>query len=158
LAEKAAVLPGDIRWHFIGHLQTNKVKTIVPFVHLIQGVDSLKLLKEIGKQAARQKKIINVLLQLHISTETTKFGLSFDECRELLSTPDNEALQYVKIKGFMAMASNTTDEEQVRKEFLSVKKFRDSFSESWPDLEILSYGMSGDFRTALEAGSNMLRI
>jgi PLP dependent protein len=158
LVDKQATLPGDIRWHFIGHLQSNKVKYIAPFVHLIHGVDSPKLLREISRQGAKQGRVIDVLLQLHVAAEETKFGLSFEECRALLSDPETSALPDVNIAGLMAMASNTSDEKQVKKEFLSVKNFHDSISGAHPGLQVLSYGMSGDYRVAVESGSTMVRI
>ena len=158
LVEKQALLPADIRWHFIGHLQSNKVKYIAPFVHLIHGVESLKLLKEINKQGAKNKRVIQVLLQLHIAQEETKFGLSFDECRGILEGAELRQLQDVKVVGLMAMASNTENEDQVRKEFQSVKNFYDSVKAQHPDLRILSCGMSGDYEVAIGAGSNMVRI
>jgi pyridoxal phosphate enzyme (YggS family) len=158
LVEKQASLPPDIRWHFIGHLQSNKVKYIAPFVHLIHGVESLKLLKEINKQGAKNKRIINVLLQLHIAMEETKFGLSFEECRGILNHEELRQLENVKVCGLMAMASNTADESLVRKEFLSVKDFYDGVKQNNPELNILSYGMSGDYQLAVECGSNMVRV
>jgi pyridoxal phosphate enzyme (YggS family) len=158
LVEKQALLPADIRWHFIGHLQTNKVKYIASFVHLIHGVESLKLLREINKQAARNGRVIQVLLQLHIAMEETKFGLSFDECRDLLFGEEIRPLQNIKVAGLMAMASNTEDKDLVKREFLSVKDFYDSVKILRPSLTILSYGMSGDYELAIESGSNMVRI
>lgn len=159
LVEKEAVLPKDIRWHFIGHLQSNKVKYIAPFVHLIQGVDSEKLLKEINKQAAKNNRIINVLLQMHIASEETKFGL--DEA-ELHAVLDNvEQYQNVKILGLMGMASFSDDEKQVRKEFANLKSYFEALKNKASaniTPEILSMGMSGDYKMAIEEGSNMVRI
>jgi PLP dependent protein len=155
---KQSNLPIDIRWHFIGHLQSNKVKQIAAFVHLIHGIDSLKLLQEINKQAEKGNRVIDCLLQLHIATEETKFGLSFDECRQLLQSEELKTLKNIKVRGFMAMASNTPDLEVVKKEFRSVKEFRDSVSSGFPGLDILSYGMSGDYQLAIEEGSNLVRI
>jgi PLP dependent protein len=155
---KQSNLPADIRWHFIGHLQSNKVKQIAAFVHLIHGIDSLKLLQEINRQAEKGNRVIECLLQLHIAAEETKFGLSFDECRHLLQSEELKTLKNIKVRGFMAMASNTTDLEIVRKEFRSVKEFRDSVSSDFPGLDILSYGMSGDYQLAIEEGSNLVRI
>jgi len=123
LVDKYHELPKDIRWHFIGHLQTNKVKFIAPFVYLIHGVDSLKLLEEINKQAQKNNRIINCLLQIYIAQEDSKFGLSFDECQELLQSNSYLNLKNISVVGFMAMASNTEDNEQIKKEFLSLKKF-----------------------------------
>lgn len=158
LVQKHAELPADIRWHFIGHLQSNKVKFIAPFVYLIHGVESLKLLKEIAKQAVKNNRVIRVLLQLHVAKEETKFGLTFEECRELLAQADKENLQGVKISGLMAMASNTQDVAQVAREFRSVYDFSRELSRTRADMEILSYGMSGDYRLAVANGSNMVRI
>ena len=158
MAAKAAELPADIRWHFIGHLQANKVKYIAPFVNLIHGVDSLKLLLEINKQALKNRREIRVLLQLRVAAEETKFGLSFDECRALLQSAELPGLEHVKIAGLMAMASNTENSEQVRREFISVKNFHASVLPLCPGLDILSYGMSGDYQLAVETGSNMVRV
>jgi pyridoxal phosphate enzyme (YggS family) len=158
LIEKQALLPADIRWHFIGHLQTNKVRYIASFVHLIHGVESLKLLKEVNKQAAKNSRVIQVLLQLHIAREETKFGLSFEECLAILSGQELKELRNVKVVGLMAMASNTEDESLVAKEFLSVKEFFDRVKDQHPGLTILSYGMSGDYALAIRSGSNMVRI
>jgi pyridoxal phosphate enzyme (YggS family) len=158
LVDKYHELPKDIRWHFIGHLQTNKVKFIAPFVNLIHGVDSLKLLEEINKQAQKNNRIINCLLQLYIAQEDSKFGLSFDECQELLQSNSYLNLKNISVVGFMAMASNTDDNEQLKKEFLSLKKFHESMVSIQLPLNILSFGMSGDYQLAIECGSNMIRI
>ena len=158
LVDKFETLPKDIRWHFIGHLQSNKVKYIAPFVHLIHGVDSLKLLQEINKQASKNNRTIDCLLQLYIAKEETKFGLSFAECEELLQSEAFQVLGNIRIRGFMAMASNTDSPSLVFSEFNSVREFADKLKPEHPDLTILSYGMSGDYLLALKAGSNMLRI
>jgi pyridoxal phosphate enzyme (YggS family) len=158
LTEKQPSLPQDIRWHFIGHLQTNKVKYIAGFVHCIHGVDSLRLLKEIEKQAARHDKVIDCLLQLHIAREETKFGLSYEEAEEILEQADKEALPHVRIAGFMGMASNTEDSAAVRAEFNGLRLFFDRMQKRYPDLKELSMGMSADYRLALEEGSTMVRI
>lgn len=161
LVDKHDALPKDIRWHFIGHLQSNKVKYIAPFVHLIHGVDSLKLLQEVNKQALKNKKVIDCLLQLYIAQEETKFGLSFDECRELLASQAFKELKNIKVKGFMVMASNTESETQIRKEFGTLRQFNDELSSlSTYNFEpgVLSFGMSSDYKIALDCGSNMLRI
>lgn len=161
LEEKAAGLPKDIRWHFIGHLQSNKVKYIAPFVHLIHGVDSLKLLQEINKQALKQQRSIDCLLQIYIAKEETKFGLSFEECEELLNSEIFAGLKNIRIKGFMAMASNTESEELIRSEFRSLRGFSQRISlKSYPNCQfnILSYGMSGDYKIAIEEGSTMIRV
>jgi hypothetical protein len=158
LVDKYHELPKDIRWHFIGHLQTNKVKFIAPFVNLIHGVDSLKLLEEINKQAQKNNRIINCLLQIYIAQEDSKFGLSFDECQELLKSNSYLNLKNISVVGFMAMASNTEDNEQIKKEFLSLKKFHESMVSIQLPLNILSFGMSSDYQLATECGSNMIRI
>ena len=158
LVDKYHELPKDIRWHFIGHLQTNKVKLIAPFVNLIHGVDSLKLLEEINKQAQKNNRIINCLLQIYIAQEDSKFGLSFDECIELLQSNSYLNLKNICVVGFMAMASNTEDNEQIKKEFLSLKKFHESMVSIQLPLNILSFGMSSDYQLAIECGSNMIRI
>jgi pyridoxal phosphate enzyme (YggS family) len=158
LVDKYHELPKDIRWHFIGHLQTNKVKLIAPFVNLIHGVDSLKLLEEINKQAQKNNRIINCLLQIYIAQEDSKFGLSFDECQELLQSNSYLNLKNISVVGFMAMASNTEDNEQIKKEFLSLKKFHESMVSIQLPLNILSFGMSSDYQLAISCGSNMIRI
>lgn len=154
LVEKAEPLPKDIRWHFIGHLQTNKVKLIVPFVYLIHGVDSLKLLKEINKQAEKQSRVIHCLLQVHIAPEETKFG--FDE-NELFSL-DISQFENAKIDGLMGMASLTDDMNKVRPEFTHLKILFKKLQTSNPQLHILSMGMSSDYKIAIEEGSNLVRI
>jgi hypothetical protein len=154
LTEKAEKLPNDIRWHFIGHLQTNKVKSIVPFIYLIHGVDSLKLLKEIDKQAEKNKRVIDCLLQVHIAQEETKFG--FDET-ELLNS-ELKQFSNVRIKGLMGMASLTDDINKIRIEFKSLKILFEKLKTQNPELSILSMGMSADYKIAIEEGSNMVRI
>lgn len=154
LVEKAERLPKDIRWHFIGHLQSNKVKLIVPFVYLIHGVDSLKLLREIDKQAEKNQRVIDCLLQVHIAQEETKFG--FDE-NELLNLEIKQFLN-VKIKGLMGMASLTDDINKIRIEFKSLKILSEKLKSQNPELAILSMGMSADYTIAIEEGSNMVRI
>lgn len=163
LAEKETLLPKDIRWHAIGHLQTNKVKYITPFVHLIHGVDSLKLLQEIDKQAYKNKRVVNCLLQIHIAQEETKFGFDFEECETLVRSGELLKLKNVMVTGFMGMASNTGNNAQVKKEFQSLKQFFEKLKA--PDFEtinfkpqILSMGMSGDYKMAIEEGSTMVRI
>ncbi len=160
LVEKYEQLPKDIRWHFIGHLQSNKVKQIAPFISLIHSVDSEKLLKEINKQAAKNNRVIDCLLQVHIAKEETKFGLDENELKELLGTnfTDDTDLKNVRIKGLMGMASFTNNERVVSKEFQSIKKLYDQFSIHNPSFSILSVGMSSDYRIAIEEGSNMVRI
>ena len=156
LVDKHGSLPQDIRWHFIGHLQSNKVKYIAPFVHLVHGVDSLKLLQEINKQAAKQNRVIDCLLQIFIAKEETKFGLDFKECDDVLLKA--ETLSNVKVRGFMAMASNTGDTTVVRNEFRTLTGYHKRVQSSYHDLRILSFGMSSDFILAIEEGSTMVRI
>jgi pyridoxal phosphate enzyme (YggS family) len=153
-------LPKDIEWHLIGHLQSNKVKYIAPFVHLIHAVDSLKLLEAINKEAAKNNRVINCLLQFHIAQEETKFGLSIDEAKELLRSDSFKSMENISIQGVMGMASFTEDEEQIRKEFRLLKSFYESlkFEIQNSKFEILSFGMSGDYKIAIEEGSNMIRV
>ncbi len=162
LVEKFAVLPKDIEWHFIGHLQSNKVKYIAPFVSLIHGVDSYKLLKEINKQGQKNNRIINCLLQIHIAKEETKFGLNEKELFELLNSEELKNLTKIKICGLMGMASNTENTHEVKKEFLYLnqlfKKVKNNFTASNINVTTLSMGMSGDYLLAIECGSNMIRI
>jgi PLP dependent protein len=162
LVDKQAQLPQDIRWHFIGHLQSNKVKYIAPFVHLIQGVDSLKLLTEINKQAKKIGRVIHCLLQVHIAQEETKFGLDETELDEIINNLQQEAtFQNVFIDGFMGMASFSDDLDKVRHEMKTLKKLFDkyqSLSTVNCQLSTLSMGMSGDYKMAVEEGSNMVRI
>ena len=163
LADKQAQLPKDIRWHFIGHLQTNKVKYIASFVHLIHGVDSFKLLKEINKQAQKMGKVIDVLLQVHIAQEETKFGLDDKEISEILISNSGELgeLRNIRIAGLMGMASFTEDQVKVRDEFRYLKNLFDKYAPpqtSNLQLQILSMGMSSDYQIAIEEGSNMVRI
>ena len=154
LVEKAERLPKDIRWHFIGHLQSNKVKLITPFIYLIHGVDSLKLLKEIDKQAEKNKRLIDCLLQVHIAQEETKFG--FDENELFALVPGQFA--NVKIKGLMGMASLTENTNKIRTEFKHLKIIYKKLLTLTPQLSILSMGMSADYKIATEEGSNMVRI
>jgi len=163
LAEKQSQLPADIHWHFIGHLQSNKVKFIAPFVYLIHGVDSFKLLKEINKQAQKVNRVIDCLLQVHIAQEETKFGFDETELTDLFTNNKSELenLRNIQISGFMGMASFTDDTEKVRKEFRYLKSLSDKFEKLQIDnskLTILSMGMSGDYKIAIEEGSNMVRI
>lgn len=160
LVEKAEALPVDIRWHYIGHLQRNKVKYIAPFVHLIHGVDSEKLLKEIDKQGKRAGRVIDCLLQVHIAQEETKFGFDAKEVRELVKKISSDELQlsHVRIRGLMGMASFTDDEEKIRSEFAMLSTLYESLKPAFPDFDILSMGMSADYQLAIEYGSNMVRI
>ena len=161
LIDKAAQLPKEIRWHFIGHLQTNKVKLIAPFVQLIQGVDSLKLLKEINKEAGKSNRVIDCLLQVHIAQEETKFGLDEKELNEVMSQFADELMENVQITGLMGMASFSEDMDIVRSEFRDLKKLFDSYAKPEtrnPEFKSLSMGMSSDYSIAVEEGSNMVRI
>ncbi len=161
LVDKQAQLPKDIRWHFIGHLQTNKVKYIIPFVHLIHGVDSEKLLREINKQAQKANRIADVLLQVHISSETTKFGLDQNELREILEGEEVKMLTNIRINGLMGMGSFTDHTETVQTEFNSLKQLFDQYTQSKSsniDLQVLSMGMSGDYEIAVGSGSTLVRI
>lgn len=161
LVSKKKVLPQNVRWHFIGHLQTNKVKEIASFIHLIHTVDSYKLLKEIDKQAQKANKIIDCLLQISIAEEETKFGMNALELKELISTIQTFPLLHVRIVGLMGMSTFTTNESKIRKEFQTLKKtfdiYRNVQAKNYA-LHILSMGMSSDYVIALEEGSNMLRI
>ena len=148
----------NINWHFIGHLQTNKVKHIAGFVHLIQSVDSLKLLQEIDKQAAKNNRIIDCLLQVFIATEETKFGLNENEIGDIFNELNFGNLPNISIKGFMGMASLTTDETTVSKEFHQLKNICKKFKSSNPTSQIISMGMSQDYKLAIAAGSNLVRI
>jgi len=154
LVDKATQLPKDIRWHFIGHLQTNKVKQITPFVQLIHGVDSLKLLKEINKQGGKAGRVIDCLLQVHIAQEETKFGLDEEELKLTLGEVKNSTMNNVRVCGLMGMASFSDDMEKVRNEFRLLKKL----FENHTGLTILSMGMSSDYKIAVEEGSTMVRI
>ncbi len=157
MVEKYAFLPQDIKWHIIGHLQTNKVKYIAPFVDLIQSVDSEKLLQEINKQAEKHERTINVLLQVKIAEEETKFGLEINEAKELFQNYMNGQYPNVRIKGLMGMASFTSDHDQVKKEFSLLKQLFDKMSMQ-QNLETLSMGMSADYVLAIECGANSVRI
>ena len=159
LVDKQANLPSDIRWHFIGHLQSNKVKYIAPFVYLIHGVDSCKLLKEINKQAEKCGRVINCLLQVHIAQEETKFGMDENDLAEVITIIPE--LKNVSIHGLMGMASNSEDVEKVRGEFRYLKSLLNKFGQFTIDKEpwtVLSMGMSGDYQIAIEEGSTMVRI
>lgn len=162
LVEKQEKLPKDIDWHLIGHLQTNKVKFIAPFISLIESVDSLKLLQEIDKQAAKNKRVIDCLLQVYIADEDTKFGLGFDELVELLRSEEYQALKHVRIVGLMGIASNTQVEKQIRDEFEELKVLFDGIKLSYFRKEDyfneVSMGMSSDYKIAVEEGSTMVRI
>lgn len=158
MAEKHQVLPKDIEWHMIGHLQRNKVKYMAHFVDLIHGVDSFKTLKEINKQAKKHNRVINCLLQARIAKEDTKFGLPFNEIEEILASDELKELKNIKIVGLMGMATFTENQEQLQDEFSSLASFFNKNQESYPNLTTLSMGMSGDYELAIENGSNMVRI
>ncbi len=157
LAEKRSLLPEDIRWHFIGHLQSNKVKIIAPFVHLIHGVDSFKLLAEINKQAEKNNRVIDCLLQMHIAVEETKFGLNEKELKELLQQLSAQPMKNIRVVGLMGISSLTDDTSKVRSEFNALKLLFDR-SKMNDDFKILSMGMSSDYQLAIEEGSTMVRI
>ena len=162
MTQKYALLPKGIEWHFIGHLQTNKVEYIAPFVSLIHSVDSLKLLKEINKQAEKAQRVIPCLLQIHIAKEETKFGFSFDECREMLRQGEWKNLKNVQLCGVMGMGTFTDNVDQVRSEFHSLKDFFDEIKENVfsdnPSFREISMGMTDDYPIAIEEGSTLIRI
>ena len=162
LAKKVASLPEDIEWHFIGHLQTNKVKYIAPYISMIESVDSLKLLKEIEKQAAKHDRVVKVLLELHLAEEDTKSGLSLDACRQLLEAGEWREMKHVQICGIMMMASNTDDEQQIAQEFDEAAKFFDEVKAKYfADDDAFcerSWGMSHDYHIAVKHGSTMVRV
>ncbi|NOZ34067.1 MAG: YggS family pyridoxal phosphate-dependent enzyme [Chlorobi bacterium] len=162
LVNKYETLPKDIEWHFIGHLQSNKVKYIVPFVSLIHAVDSLKLLKIINKEGGKINRKINCLLQMHIAEEETKFGLSFDEINKILDSEEYSQTEFVKITGLMGMATNTNDTAQIHKEFAYLKscfeKTKVGYFKNDENFTNLSMGMSGDYKIAAEEGSTMIRV
>jgi len=158
LVDKEAVLPKDIRWHFIGHLQSNKVKYIAPFVHLIHGVDSYKLLQEINKQAAKNNRVIDCLLQVHIAQEETKFGFDQQELDVLIRECADMQMKNINIIGLMGMASFSDDLQKVRSEFKNLKTIFDKLKTYNLPLTTLSMGMSGDYKIAIEEGSTMVRI
>ena len=162
LTSKQPQLPSDIEWHFIGHLQSNKVKFIAHFVQLIHSVDSLKLLKEINKQALKNNRIIDYLLQFHISTEETKFGLDYEEAAEILKSASDSSLDNVNIAGVMGMATFTDDEMLIRQEFRQLKnifnKLKEDFFSDNSSFKEISMGMSDDYKIAIEEGSTIVRI
>ncbi len=160
LAAKYEVLPKDIRWHFIGHLQTNKVKYIAPFVHLIHSVDSLKVMKEINKQALKNNRVIDCLLQFHIAEESTKFGLDYEEAESLIEAL--KTYQNVRFVGVMGMATNTQDQAKIHREFAQLRTYFDRLkAQYFSDAEYfseISMGMSGDYKIAIEEGSTIIRL
>lgn len=162
MTDKQEQMPKDIEWHMIGHVQTNKVKYMAPFVSLVHGVDSLKLLKEINKQAKKNDRVINCLLQMHIAEEDTKFGLYEAELNEILESVEFKQMENIKVKGLMGMATFTENEEQIKKEFTYLKGMFDRLKQH-PETtnfkpEILSMGMSGDYKIAISCGSTMIRV
>ncbi len=162
LQSKHSILPDDIEWHFIGHLQTNKVKYIAPYVSMIEAVDSLRLLREIERQASRCGRVIDVLLELHIASEETKYGFSFEACREMLSAGEWRDMKHVSIRGLMMMATYTDDTEQIRREMLSAATFFDEVKATWfaDDDKFCerSWGMSHDYPIACECQSTLVRV
>jgi PLP dependent protein len=162
LVEKYEHLPKDIQWHLIGHLQSNKVKYIAPFISMVQSVDSMKLLQEINKHAEKNNRVIDCLLQIYIADEETKFGLEFDEAIELLRSEDLAALKNIRIRGLMGIATNTDNEKQIKDEYYELKTFFDGIKQSFfrkdTVFDTLSMGMSSDYKVAIEQGSNMVRL
>ena len=162
LVEKAEELPKDIKWHLIGHLQTNKVKYLIPHVHLIHSVDSLKLLAEINKQASKLSKVVDCLMQFHIAQETSKFGLTLDEAHGLLLSDAYQQFKNIRFVGVMGMASNTDEETQIKAEFARLRYYfqelKTRFFANEPSFRELSMGMSGDYLLAIEEGSTMVRV
>lgn len=162
MTQKYEVLPKDIEWHFIGHLQTNKIKYIAPFVSLIHGVDSYKLLAEINKQAIKAGRVIPCLLQIHIAKEETKFGFSLDECTEMLEEGTWKTLENIQIAGVMGMGTNTDDEELIAQEFETLSLFfheiKDTYFKEAPSFKEISMGMSDDYPLAIEKGSTLIRV
>jgi len=161
MADKFPQLPADSEWHLIGHLQSNKVKYIAPFVAMIHSIDSLKLLQEVNKQAAKHNRVIDCLLQIYIADEETKFGLSTEEAEALLKAPELDDFPHIRIVGLMGLATNTEDKAQIRQEFRGLKLLYDQLAEiQRPMIHFheLSMGMSGDYRIAVEEGSTMVRV
>lgn len=162
LSRKVELLPKDIEWHFIGHLQTNKVRYIAPYITMIDAVDSLRLLREINKQALRCGRVIDVLLELHIAEEATKYGLSLDECRELLSEGEWRQMAGVRIRGLMMMASHVDDEDQIRREMTTAAQFFDEVKQTFfandEAFSERSWGMSDDYPIAVKCRSTMVRV
>ncbi len=162
MTQKYETLPKDIEWHFIGHLQTNKVKYMASYVSMIHAIDSYKLLAEVNKQAAKVNRIIPCLLQIHVAQEETKFGFTFDECRELLEAGEWKTLKNIHIAGIMGMASNVDDNEQIKSEFCSLNRFFKEIKQAYfadsEDFKEISMGMSHDYALAVEAGSTLVRV
>ena len=159
---KHEVLPKDIEWHFIGHLQTNKVKYIAPYITMIEAVDSLRLMREINRQAAKNDRVIKILLELHVAQEDSKYGLTLDACRQLLADGEWREMHNIHICGLMMMASNTDDEEQIRREMTTAADFFDELKAQYfaddPDFCERSWGMSSDYHIALDCRSTMVRV
>lgn len=158
MTQKWEVMPKDIQWHMIGHVQRNKVKYMAEFVSLVHGVDSFRLLKEIDKQAKKRNRVIDCLLQIHIAEENTKFGLDENEVNEISTSVEFHELKNIKVIGLMGMSTFTNDQEQIRREFKQLKSIYDSLKENLNSLSVLSMGMSGDYQMAIEEGSTMVRI
>ena len=158
LLDKYDKLPKDIKWHMIGHLQTNKIKKVIPIISLIHSVDSLKLLKKINNEAIKINKVISCLLQINISNENNKYGFTIDQIREIFNNEVLKDFKFIRIKGLMGMASFTENDNQIRIEFKNLKKIFDELKIKYPELKIISMGMSGDYKIAIEEGSNMIRI
>jgi pyridoxal phosphate enzyme (YggS family) len=158
MTDKWEQIPKDIQWHMIGHVQSNKVKYMAEYVSLIHGVDSLKLLQEINKQAAKHNRVIDCLLQIYIAEEESKFGLDEMELKEILNSDEFKALQNIKVIGLMGMATFTDNQAQLKKEFQNLKSIYDKLNTEHYQLNTLSMGMSGDYKLAIECGSNMVRI
>lgn len=162
LRQKQPLMPADVEWHFLGHLQTNKVKYIAPYVRLIHSIDSFKLLSEVSRQATKYGRIIDCLLQIHVAQEETKFGFTFDECREMLGAGEWHSLSGVRLCGVMCMASNTDDIDRVRQDFRQVSQFfteiKAAYFSGADYFSIRSFGMSHDYPIAIDEGSNMVRI
>ena len=158
MVEKAELLPKDIRWHMIGHVQSNKIRQMANFVHLIHGIDKAKRLKEVQKRAKNAGRVQDVLLQVKIANEDTKFGMTLQEAKEVLNAENVAKMQNVNIVGLMGMATFTDDMEQVREEFQALKKLYDELKTEFPQIQHLSMGMTADYQIALEEGSNMLRV
>ena len=158
MTQKWETLPKDIEWHMVGHIQTNKVKYMAPYVSLVHAVDRLKVLKEINKEAEKNERSIKCLLQIKIAEEDTKFGISSKKAREILNSEKFKEFKNVKVVGLMGMATFTQETDQIKKEFLYLKQIFDDFRKDFPDFEVLSMGMSGDYKIAVESGSTMVRI
>lgn len=162
LKAKHETLPKDIEWHFIGTLQTNKIKNIIAYVAMIHGIDSYRLLVEVNKHAQKAERVVDCLLQLHIAQEESKFGFSFNECRDMLNAGNWQSLENVRIRGLMGMASNTDNEEQIKREFCSLYEFfqelKSTHFAAWPAFNELSMGMSHDYHLAIAAGSTLVRV